>query len=359
LCSYCGHRTEIRESYGLIVEHDYYSALQDIDGRDDTAVSLTVKCDSCAAEFDFDPNVHADDCPFCGTRIVVDSHETRHFRPQALLPFRITAEQAVEDYRKWLKRLWFAPGKLKKYARKDSQLNGMYVPYWTYDTDTYSRYTGERGTIYQEPQRVRVRVNGRWTTQTRMVTKIRWTPVSGDVSRRFDDFLVFASQSLPRDMARELAPWDLENLKPYAEEFLSGFRSEVYQVDLKNGFDIARERMQPIIRSDIARDIGGDHQRIHRVQTQHRNIRFKHILLPFWIAGFRFRNKTYRFIVNGRTGEVQGERPYSIIKIALAVLLGLIAVLVVLGLLASGDHQSGNIIIQDWPEVYWPSSGWQ
>jgi len=354
LCSHCGHRTQIRQSNEILVELDYYSALQNIDGPDDTTVSLTVKCESCAAEFDFDSNVHADDCPFCGTRIVVDGHETRHFRPQGLLPFRISSKQAVEDYRNWLKRLWFAPGKLKKYARKDSQLNGMYVPYWTYDTDSQSSYSGERGTIYQVAQRVRVKINGRWTTQNRMVTKIRWKPVSGHVRRQFDDFLVFASKSLPRNIARELAPWDLQNLEPYNEAYLSGFRSEVYQVELKDGFDIARERMQSIIRSDVARDIGGDHQRIHRVQTEHRNIGFKHILLPFWIAGFRFRNKTYRFIVNGRTGEVQGERPYSIIKIAFAVLLGLIAVFIVLGLLAGGEYQSGGLTIQSWP-----SSGWE
>ena len=79
--------------------------------------------------------------------------------------------------------------------------------------------------------------------------------------------------------------------------------------------------MTTTIHQLIRADIGGDQQRINETDTQYSDITFKHILLPFWIAGFRFHNKIYQFIVNGRTGEVQGDRPYSWIKIAFAVLL--------------------------------------
>ena len=77
--------------------------------------------------------------------------------------------------------------------------------------------------------------------------------------------------------------------------------------------------MHEVILGDVARDIGGDRQRVEDVDTRYDGISFKHILLPFWTAGFRFGGKTYQFVVNGRTGEVRGERPYSIVKIALAV----------------------------------------
>ena len=125
-------------------------------------------------------------------------------------------------------------------------------------------------------------------------------------------------------MARELAPWDLWKLTPYQDEFLSGFQSEVYKIDLDQGFEVAKDRMHPTISQDIRMDIGGDHQRINSTDTEYSEITFKHILLPFWVAGFRFRNKTYQFLVNGRTGEVQGDRPYSWIKIGFAVLVLLI-----------------------------------
>ena len=319
-CVHCGHQHQITLSRDPIEEFDFHSTLKHLPGAAPEAVTLSVKCSACSAEFEFDPNLHADECPFCGTKIVVDGHQQRLIEPKALLPFKISTKIATDAYKKWLKGLWFAPNKLKKYARKERDLNGVYVPYWTYDCSTTTRYSGQRGTIYQVARQVRVRVNGRMTTQTRMVNKIRWTPVSGVVSRGFDDVLIYATDSLPREMARELAPWDLGALKPYQQEFLSGYQSEVYKIDLDQGFDYAKERMHPVIRDDIRRDIGGDQQRISGSDTNYSRISFKHILLPFWVAGFRFRNKTYQFVVNARTGEVQGDRPYSAIKIAFAVL---------------------------------------
>jgi hypothetical protein len=157
-----------------------------------------------------------------------------------------------------------------------------------------------------------------------METRIRWTPVSGRVSRFFDDVLVGATNTLPRKITDGLAPWDLQNLEPYREEYLSGFSSQLYQVDLDEGFAQARRIMDGIIRADIARDIGGDAQRIHRLDTQHRNTTFKHLLLPAWSAGFRFKGKAYEFAVNGRTGKVLGDRPYSPWKIGFAAVLALL-----------------------------------
>jgi hypothetical protein len=157
-----------------------------------------------------------------------------------------------------------------------------------------------------------------------MVTHVRWHPAAGVVSRRFGDVLVLAGESLPRTITEQLEPWDLANLQPYQEDYLSGFRSEMYRVDLQSGFERACAIMAPVIETDIRRDIGGDEQRIHRRDTRYGAVSFKHILLPIWVSAFRFRDRVYRFVVNGRTGEVQGERPYSAWKIALAILLGLL-----------------------------------
>jgi hypothetical protein len=144
------------------------------------------------------------------------------------------------------------------------------------------------------------------------------------VARFFDDVLVLGSRSLPKTFTDALAPWDLAALEPYAPEYLAGFRAEGYAVSLEEGFVEARQIMDATIRRDIRFDIGGDRQRIHSVDTDIRDVTFKHILLPVWLAAYKYRGQTYRFVVNGRTGKVQGERPYSAIKIALAVLAGAI-----------------------------------
>jgi hypothetical protein len=145
------------------------------------------------------------------------------------------------------------------------------------------------------------------------------------VQRHFDDVLIGASTTLPRQITEPLAPWDLHALVPFDEAYLSGFGSEIYQVNLDAGFGYARGVMEQVIRGDIRRRIGGDQQRIDSLHTEHRNTRFKGLLLPVWMAEFRFRGKLYRFVVNARTGKTQGERPYSYIKIVLAALLGLAA----------------------------------
>jgi hypothetical protein len=197
----------------------------------------------------------------------------------------------------------------------------MYIPYWTYDSKTTSHYSGERGDDYTVSETYRTKDSqGRTVTRTRQVVKTRWSPASGVVWNTFDDVLVLGSTTLPRGKTEGLEPWDLENLTSYRDEYVSGFGAEVYQVDLDAGFNRAKEIMDSTIRSSICADIGGDHQRIHSVKTRHDNITFKHILLPIWISVYRYRNKVYRFVINGRTGEVQGERPWSKVKVFLFAL---------------------------------------
>ena len=320
-CRYCGHINAIAAGTESLVELDLHDALAALrEAGPAKADSGTVACPNCAAEFTLDAHVHSGECPFCGTTVVTGTGEAKPLKPRGLLPFSVPAARARDAYRKWLNGLWFAPSALKEHARGDTALNGVYVPYWTYDSDTATAYRGQRGDIHYVTQRYTTTENGRRVTRTRQVPKIRWSPARGRTTRHFDDVLVGASDTLPRKITDWLAPWDLENLVPYTEDYLAGFSSEVYQVDLDEGFDIARRKMDDTIRADVRRAIGGDRQRITELSTRHSDTTFKHILLPLWSAGFRFRDKTYRFVVNGRTGKVRGERPWSVVKIALAAI---------------------------------------
>ena len=321
VCEYCGHTNPIEAQPVEIVENDLKDALQRGIAAAPVEEIQRVRCNSCAAEFTLDPNKHAGACPFCGQAAVVDTGSHRQIKPAALLPFLIERPDARKRVSKWLKGLWFAPSDLKAFARRDDRLTGMYLPYWTFDSRTRTAYAGQRGTIYHVPVQVQTRVNGRLVTQTRMVQKIRWRAAQGVVSRVFDDVLVLASRSLPAWMTDRLEPWDLVGYQPYSREFLAGFESEAYQIPLDEGFETAKQKMRAVIEGDVKADIGGDLQQIHRMEVEHREPTFKHVLLPVWLGAFRFRGKSYRLCVNGRTGRVQGERPYSILKIALAVLV--------------------------------------
>ena len=337
-CPYCGHVNVVTDAAVPIHEYDFRKALAEL-GAKQPAQAQSIQCQTCAAQFTFDQNTHSGECPFCGTPIVVGTGLRKPIKPRSLLPFKIRQAEAQTAYRAWLKGLWFAPNRLKLYARNETKLSGVYMPYWTYDSHTISSYRGQRGDTYQVAETYTSIEQGRRVRRTRMVTKVQWTPASGTVSRFFDDVLVGASQSLPRAIMRRLQPWDLENLVAYNEQYLSGFRSEVYQIRLDEGFNQAVKIMDRVIRDDVARAIGGDLQRIDYIDTRHSRTTFKHLLLPVWSAAFRYRGKTYRFVINGRTGKVRGERPYSVWKVALAVLmavvgtLGLVWILKVTGVL--------------------------
>jgi len=324
-CNHCGHSNRIVDSTEAILELDLKRALRELqNSRKVPPQTKILSCPNCAAEFALDAHMHAGECPFCATNVITSTGDGRTIKPKGLLPFKITEADARQSYKKWLKGLWFAPGELKKYAREDTSLNGVYIPYWTYDSDTVTAYAGERGDVYYVTQTYTAVVNGRRVRRRRQVPKIRWTPVRGRTGRHFDDVLVGATRTLPRKITDWLEPWDLENLVPYTEEYLSGFSSEVYQVEIDEGFNHAQVTMDRIIRSDVARSIGGDKQRITQLNTQHSQTTFKHVLLPLWSAAFQFRDKTYRFVVNGRSGKIRGERPYSPAKIAMAVLAGML-----------------------------------
>lgn len=328
-CEACGTENEIAIKDDDIVELDFNAFISKEVKKEDKQEVTLITCDSCGASTRFNPNVIADHCGFCSSPLSVKNGSTSDvLRPASLLPFSVDQHKGFDEFKKWVHGRWFAPNDLKKYATQPERLSGMYIPYWTYDADTKSFYTGQRGVNRTETYTTTI--NGKTTTQTRTVTD--WYYASGTVYKDFDDVLIIASKSLPIKYAEALDPWDLENLLPFDEKFLSGFIAESYQLDLKGGFDNAKKIMDTKIRVDVKKNIGGDKQVITTLNTSHNNVTFKHILLPIWISAFRYNGKVYRFMINGRTGEVQGERPYSFWKIFLLVvgILAVIATIVIL-----------------------------
>lgn len=326
VCDHCGATQAVAngDRDEAVVEHDYRDALANLTDQAETEERRVLSCENCGAQIEFDPAQHAAECPYCATPVVTGTGAHRQLKPAAVLPFAIAERDARAAMGKWLGKLWFAPNGLQDYARKGRAMQGVYAPFWTYDADTRTRYQGERGDAYYVSRQVQREVNGKTQTVTEQVRKVRWTHRSGRVQRFFNDVLVLASRALPRKYTDALAPWDLQALEAYSPDYLAGYRAEAYTVSLEDGFAIAREEMDSVIRGDVRADIGGDEQRIHVIDTAVSDITFKHILLPVWVAAYKFRGKSYRFVVNGRTGKVKGERPWSWIKISLAVLLGLI-----------------------------------
>jgi ribosomal protein S27E len=302
-----------------------------------TGQALQVSCDGCGSVVAFEPPEVAGICPFCGAGLVAQPKTADPLiAPDGLLPAKVPKEQATAEIKQWLQSRWFAPNALKRFARPEG-INGVYLPFWDYDADTDSRYTGARGQHYWETEYyTETDNNGNTVQRERQVMRTAWYPCAGEVARHFDGVLVGASKAVHEDKLDALEPWDLESMRPYEPAYLSGFKAQRYQLELPDGFEKAKAVMHGTITEDVRRNIGGDEQQIHQIETQYANVMFRHLLLPVWIGAYRFRDKVYQVAVNARTGEVQGERPYSTAKIA--ALVAAVVLLIVLIIVLKSSH---------------------
>lgn len=279
-----------------------------------SSTTRAVQCSSCGAHVDFAPSQLGMPCPFCGTPVTAEmARDQVTLQPEWVLPFQIQGSQGRTLVRNWISSRWFAPSSFKKQSQLDSGMQGVYTPFFTIDAHADTVYTGARGRRYTTTVG-----SGK---NRRTVTHVSWTATEGRVQNQFDDVLVPASHSLPKDLMGKLHPWNLEKLCAYDAKLLAGFRSELPQIGLEEAMQEAYSLMSPVIDTTIRRDIGGDEQRIHSKLTTYSDERFRLALLPLWALSYRYQNKVYRCLVNGQTGAIQGERPWSWVKILLASLV--------------------------------------
>ena len=316
-CEFCATKESIEQSMDTIKEYDLKTALHSLDDYDEKEISKEVNCNKCAATFSMTPYSFSSNCPYCDTPAITDF--VKEITPKSMLPFQLSHKEAQALFKKWIGSLWLAPSKLKKFVEGEEKLNGYYLPHWTYDADTYTQYRGQRGDIYYVYVERTVMVDGRQQRQRVREARIRWTAVSGRVSNLFDDITIGASKTISHAILDNLSPWHTEVLVPFNEKYLAGFDAEEYTVGLDNGFELAKVKMNNVIRQDIRYDIGGDRQQISTMQTKYSNTSYKNVLFPVWTAKFKWKNKIYNYAINGQTGKVSGERPYSWLKIAAIV----------------------------------------
>ncbi|MBA3315310.1 MAG: hypothetical protein H0T47_18735 [Planctomycetaceae bacterium] len=323
-CPFCAYEEAIAFAADVEVkERDFGEMLRKLEERhDDGADSYEgmkeLRCGSCAGIVVFQGTLTSTRCPYCASPIQIDKAEQAKNRinVDGVLPFLVDHDKAARHLSEWVKARWFAPNDFLAQGIR-AEFNGVYLPYWTFDAMTFTRYTGQRGENYT----VTVGSGKNQRTETRT----RWYPASGAFQRFFDDVLVNATKGLKAELVQELEPWPLQKCDPYNQQMLAGFLARTYELALPQGFEQARARIKSALESDVRQRIGGDKQRISSMDVRHSAVTFKHLLLPVWMMAYRYHNEPFRVYINATTGEVQGERPYSWAKITLAVIAGIIA----------------------------------
>ena len=318
-CEFCGTESPIDTTLSEIREYPFREALSKLSHQDAVPIDKTVTCKKCGSTFTLTPYSVSSNCPYCGTPAITEF--VREIVPESLIPFQITQKEAKERFRQWIGSLWFAPTALTKYFQGDEKLKGYYLPYWTYDSDTVTRYSGMRGDTYYVTATRTVIRNGREERVQVQEPRINWTPASGTVMLSFDDITVGADKTLSRTIIKSVGPWNTQSLKTFDKKYLSGFQAEEYTIGLDNGFEYAKAKMSGTIADAIRRDIGGDQQQVHTVDTQYNNTTYKSVLFPLWTADFKWKGKVYNYAINAQTGKISGERPYSVAKIIFALFI--------------------------------------
>lgn len=324
VCPYCSRERTIQKRFTH--KRDFY-------GEKNTCVvdssTYSYACPNCGGEVELESFVTAVKCPFCGATNVVKKENLKGMKPDGIIPFKLTKDNAYKAGKAWLKKRWYAHKRFKREFKPDN-VNGVYIPAFDFSATTTSWYNGRLGKHYY------VTVGSGKNRRTEQRT--RWFSVSGTHNRYFDNVMIEASRQLTQKEMNAVLPYDTTEIEGYASEYVAGFSSERYDENIDSCFDKAKGQMENVIKREILSgydyDVIGD----FNLHTDYAPVTFNYDMLPLWIFGCKFKEKIYKFIVNGVTGRSYGKYPKSAPKILFTVLiaLGAVAAIVVLVLRAMG-----------------------
>ena len=321
-CEFCGYSRELPkpEEGQEIVEMDFETA-KNRASFDWGNKMKTVICQQCGGETVYDALETAAVCPFCGSTSVMPVEGIEDvMAPGGVVPFAITQKQAEELFKAWMSHKLFAPTEAKKSCSAKG-FNGVYLPYWTYDSDTTSRYTAQVGFDKREGDK----------------TVTKWRDTSGIYTEFIDDFTVFASNKTDNNpYIKSVSTFDFSKLRPYTPEIVAGFGAERYSVGLDDGWKTAqagiKKKLASNMSSTIRRNARADHVRNLRFSTAYDNITFKYLLAPVWLAAFKYKDQVYNIVINGQTGKVAGASPISAIKVIIFIIILIIIAIILYNL---------------------------
>lgn len=317
-CNYCGHSEAIIPAENEFEELELKKYLNEMGSLSHSEEIAMLHCKNCGANQHIEENYKSLHCVYCTMPLIIeDAYKEDWILPGAVLPFQINQHKAHTIFQNWVKSLWWAPNDLKKAALDPQNTKGLYSPYWTFDAQLAADYRGQRGDYYYVTVSS---TNNKGQRSTRQERRTRWSPARGSIQGFVDDTLIRASKQRSGLIPKAVAHWNLKSLKPFDSSFLAGFVTEKYTIPLKEGHLAANEEAKQIATRWACRDIGGDTQRVSSIDMKLSEETFKHILVPVYVSAYKFKEKRYNFFVNGQTGAVSGQRPYSFWKIFLFVL---------------------------------------
>lgn len=292
----------------------------------------TFQCSNCGSEVATSVDQRSYVCPFCDSSFVTEIPANRgRQRPEFVIGFTISSQQAKEKFFEWLgSNSWFRPGDLAQKAISEKQ-RGVYLPFWHFSMHAHSDWSANIGEYWYRTETYTTRdANGKTVTRTRQVQETEWFPLRGQHHRYYFGYLVPATKGISHEESRAIQPFQLSALARYRPYYLAGWMSEEYSIDMETAIEQSKAEFQQRQQHEIYRFLPGDTSSGLKVSTQYDVTGSDLILLPVHVLSYRYRDRVFHFLVNGQTGKVVGEKPYSVKRItsAIVIAIALIALLI-------------------------------
>ncbi len=318
-CQFCQNVTKLDYDFN-IDKHNYVENAEDMEAYNNFATESKVfKCSNCGANVILNKLEVAKKCPYCGSSYVAEEKEMPSLKPDAIIPFKYSKEEACRLYKQRVKKKWFLPNEFKK-APPDDNIAGVYVPCFSFDAKTFTTYKGVLAYT------TTVVVNGKTQTST------TYQNISGQKNTNQRDVIVETSSHLTQDIFDKLKPFSTAELVKFTPDFILGYSVEYYDNSLTNCKKIADAMMEKVIKNQILSQYSYSSVVSYSQKTIFSDEKYDYCILPIYQVRYKYKNKDYLTYMNGQTGKLAGKMPKSPVKITFFVIL-ILLIAVSLGLL--------------------------
>ena len=283
---------------------------------------VVYSCNSCGGEIIASEKEGSLTCPFCSNNVVVKEKFQGDLRPDFVIPFKYTKEDAVNIYRKYVTKKLLLPGVFSEENHID-KIRGIYIPYWLFDGKITSDFKFSA-------TKVKVWSDGKYN-----YTDTSFFDVEREGDESFEHIPSDASNEMPDDLMESIEPFNFGEAVPFNSGYLAGFMANRYDVSVKEAEPRIIQRIESTITSDIKGTLGS-YATINEKSHHHRmdKLTHKYALYPVWLLNTTFKEKNYLFAMNGQTGKFVGNLPVSIPKAAIlygvsTLIFSLLAALVI------------------------------
>lgn len=263
----------------------------------ESADLVVYKCSKCNAEVVTSRTTIATTCAFCGEAVSITNKIVDNFRPDCVIPFKITKEEAMEEYKKYSQKGVLTP---KDFNKKNAieKMKGMYAPFWLHS------FTNRVGAI----------VSGEHVTSSRRgydkVNTHKMYEVDVEAEGRFENIPADALKNIDDKLMSSVEPYDYSNLEKFSPAYMAGYYAEEYSEDAEQTFARTEKRANDVMAQKVLDHVTGyTSERMKSFGNNIDDATAKYTMIPVWLFHTKYEGKDYVYAINGQTGKVAGDLP--------------------------------------------------